>query len=187
MFKKEEDKISYIENDKEIAYISFSIFKKNIVLITDVFIPLDLNKDIEDELFKLLYDYLNERKLKIKCDNINTADLFKHNKLLKKVIYKEIYPLSIVLTFVLGFVALIFSWLLFTTIYTTFFNTPDILGAFILLVFGILLYILPFIIISIYYIILIICKRFSKYDYINIGLYFLIIIEIIINLLITFI
>lgn len=28
MFKKEEDKISYIENDKEIAYISFSIFRK---------------------------------------------------------------------------------------------------------------------------------------------------------------
>lgn len=28
MFKKEEDKISYIENDKVIAYISFSNFKK---------------------------------------------------------------------------------------------------------------------------------------------------------------
>lgn len=152
-----------------------------------MFIPLDLNKDIEDELFKSLYDYLKERKLKIKYDDINSADLFKHNKLLKKVVYKEIYPLSKVLTFILGFATLIFSWLLFTTIYTTFFNTPDILGAFVLLVFGILLYILPFIIISIYYIILIISKMFCKYDYINICLYFLILIEIVINLLITFI
>lgn len=184
MFNKEKNKISYIENDKVLAYVAYPILYKNVAIINNVYIDSFLKKEVKDELFDLMYKDLKEQNLKVKYGTPSIANFF-NNKLFKEVEYKEISPFRILGTFILGFSFLIFFIFLCGTI-NCITHKSDMLGAFVLLVFGLIFYFLPFIVITIYYISLIVLRKFIKYDYINISLYILIIIEVLINIIIIF-